>query len=127
GKMMPFQTIGFYNPSSGTLSPTYQPNAIPFYIKDIKYPKGNTSEPLSLVYASKSFESNDPGLFFGVLVYKVNHDFKATNVNGTSSSSSSSNATTLASNLTNVNGTSSSSSSSNATTLASNLTNGTSN
>jgi dolichyl-diphosphooligosaccharide--protein glycosyltransferase len=127
GKMMPFQTIGFYNPSSGTLSPTYQPNAIPFYIKDIKYPKGNTSEPLSLVYASKSFESNDPGLFFGVLVYKVNHDFKATNANGTSSSTPSSNATTLVSNLTNANGTSSSSPSSNATTLVSNLTNGTSN
>jgi dolichyl-diphosphooligosaccharide--protein glycosyltransferase len=118
GKMMPFQTIGFYNPSSGTLSPTYQPNAIPFYIKDIKYPKNNTSEPLSLVYASKSFESDDPGLFFGVLVYKVNHDFKTNNLtNGTSSS----NTTTLANNLTN--GTSSS----NTTTLANNLTNGTSN
>jgi len=97
GKMMPFQTIGFYNPSTGTLSPTYQPNAIPFYIKDIKYPKGNTSEPLSLVYASKSFESDDPGLFFGVLVYKVNHDFKATNANGTTPS----NITTLASSLAN--------------------------
>ncbi len=117
GKMMPFQTIGFYNPSSGTLSPTYQPNAIPFYIKDIKYPKNNTSEPLSLVYASKSFESDEPGLFFGVLVYKVNHDFKTNNANGTSSS----NTTTLANNLTN--GTSSS----NTTTLANNLTNGTSN
>ncbi|WP_458719783.1 peptidylprolyl isomerase [Candidatus Nitrosocosmicus sp. R] len=116
GKMMPFQTIGFYNPSSGTLSPTYQPNAIPFYIKDIKYPKNNTSEPLSLVYASKSFESDEPGLFFGVLVYKVNHDFKTNNANGTSSS----NTTTLANNLTN--GTSSS----NTTTLANNLTNGTS-
>ena len=117
GKMMPFQTIGFYNPSTGTLSPTYQPNAIPFYIKDIKYPKGNTSEPLSLVYASKSFESDDPGLFFGVLVYKVNHDFKATNANGTSPS----NITTLASSL--ANGTSPS----NITTLASSLANGTSN
>ena len=117
GKMMPFQTIGFYNPSTGTLSPTYQPNAIPFYIKDIKYPKGNTSEPLSLVYASKSFESDDPGLFFGVLVYKVNHDFKATNANGTTSS----NITTLASSL--ANGTTPS----NITTLASSLANGTSN
>ena len=98
GKMMPFQTIGFYNPSTGTLSPTYQPNAIPFYIKDIKYPKGNTSEPLSLVYASKSFESDDPGLFFGVLVYKVNQDFQTNNANGTSSPS---NTTTLDSNLAN--------------------------
>jgi dolichyl-diphosphooligosaccharide---protein glycosyltransferase len=97
GNMMPFQTIGFYNPSSGTLSPTYQPNAIPFYIKDIKYPKDNTSEPLSLVYASKSFESDEPGLFFGVLVYKVNHDFKANNL----TNSTSSNTTTLSNNLAN--------------------------
>ena len=116
GNMMPFQTIGFFNPSSGTLSPAYQPNAIPFYIKDIKYPKGNTSEPLSLEYASKSFESDDPGLFFGVLVYKVNHDFKTNNANGTSSNAT----TTLASNL--ENGTSSNAT----TTLASNLENGTS-
>jgi len=115
GNMMPFQTIGFYNPSSGTLSPAYQPNAIPFYIKDIKYPKGNTSEPLSLEYASKSFESDDPGLFFGVLVYKVNHDFKTNNADGTSS-----NTTLASSNLTN--GTSS-----NTTLASSNLTNGTSN
>ncbi|MGD9532421.1 MAG: peptidylprolyl isomerase [Candidatus Nitrosocosmicus sp.] len=75
GHMMPFETVGFFNPTTGTLSPTYQPNAIPFYTKDIKYPKGNTNEPLSLEYASKSFESNDPGLFFGVLLYKVNHDY----------------------------------------------------
>jgi dolichyl-diphosphooligosaccharide---protein glycosyltransferase len=98
GNMMPFQTIGFFNPSSGTLSPAYQPNAIPFYVKDIKYPKDNTSEPLSLEYASKSFESDDPGLFFGVLVYKVNQDFKTSNLaNGTSSNTT----TTLDSNLAN--------------------------
>jgi dolichyl-diphosphooligosaccharide---protein glycosyltransferase len=102
GNMMPFQPIGFYNPTSGTLSPAYQPNAIPFYVQDIKYPKGNTSEPLSLEYASKSFESNDPGLFFGVLVYKVNHDFKTNDVNGTTSSPTLPSANTaLASNVTN--------------------------
>ena len=78
GNMMPFKTIGYFNPSIGTLSPTYQPNAIPFYTKDIKYPKGNTEEPLSLEYASKSFESNDPGLFFGVLLYKVNQNYSPT-------------------------------------------------
>lgn len=78
GNMMPFEPLGFFNPSTGTLSPTYQPNAIPFYTKDIKYPKGNAEEPLSLEYASKSFESNDPGLFFGVLLYKVNHDYNPT-------------------------------------------------
>jgi dolichyl-diphosphooligosaccharide--protein glycosyltransferase len=94
GNMMPFETVGYFNPSIGTLSPTYQPNTIPFYTKDIKYPKNNTEEPLSLVYASKSFESNDPGLFFGVLIYKVNHDYNstatsnATSINGTSASGS---------------------------------------
>jgi dolichyl-diphosphooligosaccharide--protein glycosyltransferase len=102
--MMPFQPVGFFNPSSGTLSPAYQPNAIPFYVQDIKYPKGNTSEPLSLEYASKSFESDDPGLFFGVLVYKVNHNYETNNANGTNSSSTSTSSsanTTLASNVTN--------------------------
>lgn len=96
GNMLPFKTLGFYNPSSGTLSPSYQPNVIPFYTKDIKYPKGNTNEPLSLVYASKSFESNEPGLFFGVLIYKVNEDFNIENSNNSNSSNSSS--TNLANN-----------------------------
>lgn len=92
GNMMPFETIGYFNPSTGSLSPTYQPNAIPFYTKDIKYPKGDTEGPLSLEYASKSFESNDPGLFFGVLLYKVNHEYNptATSTNGTASAASAS-------------------------------------
>jgi dolichyl-diphosphooligosaccharide--protein glycosyltransferase len=72
GHMMPFKPIGNYNPNTGSISPTFEPNTIPFYLKDIKYPKGNSSQPLTLEYASKSFESNDPGLFFGVLLYKVN-------------------------------------------------------
>ncbi|MDQ6724082.1 MAG: peptidylprolyl isomerase [Thermoproteota archaeon] len=75
GHMMPFKTIGYYDPNRGMLSPTYKPGTTPFYVKDIKYPKGNSSEPLTLAYASKSFESNTPGLFFGVLLYKVNHNF----------------------------------------------------
>ena len=77
GHMMPFDTVGFYNPTSGTLSPTYQPNAIPFTRRILNIPKGIQIEPLSLEYASKSFESNDPGLFFGVLLYKVNHNYNS--------------------------------------------------
>ena len=115
GHMMPFETVGFFNPTTGTLSPTYQPNAIPFYTKDIKYPKGNTNEPLSLEYASKSFESNDPGLFFGVLLYRVNHDYNVVanttsqiapslvgSSNGSSSNGSSSNGSSIG-NVTNDN------------------------
>ncbi len=75
GHMMPFKPIGNYNPNTGSISPTFESNTIPFYMKDIKYPKGNSSQPLSLEYASKSFESNDPGLFFGVLLYKVNPNY----------------------------------------------------
>jgi dolichyl-diphosphooligosaccharide---protein glycosyltransferase len=75
GHMMPFKPIGNYNPNTGSISPTFEPNTIPFYMKDIKYPKGNSSQPLTLEYASKSFESNDPGLFFGVLLYKVNPNY----------------------------------------------------
>ncbi|MGN6346229.1 MAG: DUF6541 family protein [Candidatus Nitrosocosmicus sp.] len=79
GHMMPFKNIGYYDPNSGMLSPTYQAGATPFYIKDIKYPKGNSSEPLTLAYASPSFMSDNPGLFFGVLIYKVNHNFNFVN------------------------------------------------
>src|SRR6476660_6546515 len=79
GHMMPFKPLGYYDPNAGALSPTYQPGSTPFYVKDIKYPKGNSSQPLTLVYASKSFESDTPGLFFGVLIYKVNHNFNFNN------------------------------------------------
>src|SRR5262249_7423107 len=52
-------------------------------------------KPLQLVYASDSFNSHQPGLFFGVLIYKVNHNYipkpisdpyneKMPSVNGTS-------------------------------------------
>ncbi|HSA75394.1 MAG TPA: peptidylprolyl isomerase [Candidatus Nitrosocosmicus sp.] len=99
GNMMPFETVGYFNPSIGTLSPTYQPNTIPFYTKDIKYPKNNTEEPLSLVYASKSFESNDPGLFFGVLIYKVNHDYNSTATSSATSSATSTNGTSVSGSL----------------------------
>jgi hypothetical protein len=30
---------------------------------------------LHLVYASPSFRSNNPGVVFGVLIYKVNHNY----------------------------------------------------
>lgn len=88
GKMMPFDTIGYFNPNSNTLNPNYQPNSIPFYVKDIKYPKGNATGPLTLDYASKSFENNNPGLFFGVLLYKVNHEYKFNNNNSNTSNTS---------------------------------------
>ncbi|MBA3977102.1 MAG: peptidylprolyl isomerase [Nitrosopumilus sp.] len=89
GHMMPFKSIGYFNPTNGIVAPEYQPNSIPFYVKDIKYPKGNSSLPLTLEYASKSFENNNPGLFFGVLLYKVNSNFTSDNNHQTNSISKS--------------------------------------
>jgi dolichyl-diphosphooligosaccharide--protein glycosyltransferase len=89
GHMMPFKSIGYFNPTNGIVAPEYQPNSIPFYVKDIKYPKGNSSLPLTLEYASKSFENNNPGLFFGVLLYKVNSSFTSDNNHQTNSISKS--------------------------------------
>jgi dolichyl-diphosphooligosaccharide--protein glycosyltransferase len=122
GHMMPFKNIGYYDPNSGMLSPTYQQGATPFYVKDIKYPKGNSSEPLTLAYASPSFESDNPGLFFGVLIYKVNHNFKFTNGVQTDTTSSK-NSTGISNNnssakLTNLQKTSSSSNANNKSNIA---------
>jgi dolichyl-diphosphooligosaccharide--protein glycosyltransferase len=87
GHMMPFKSIGYFNPTNGIVSPAYQPNSIPFYVKDIKYPKGNSSQPLTLEYASSSFKNDSPGLFFGVLLYKVNDNFTMDNNNQISNGS----------------------------------------
>ena len=58
------------------LAEQYQPGTVALYTKDIKYPAdGRTDQPLKLVYASDSFNSHQNGLFFGVLIYQVNHNY----------------------------------------------------
>jgi dolichyl-diphosphooligosaccharide--protein glycosyltransferase len=80
GQLIPFKPQAYASFQGGQLSnlqPDYRPGTIALYTKDIKYPMGNNpgKQPLSLVYASPSFQSNDQGLVFGVLIYKVNHDY----------------------------------------------------
>jgi dolichyl-diphosphooligosaccharide--protein glycosyltransferase len=54
----------------------YSPGTLGLYAEDIKFPANETAnQPLSLVYSSPSFRSNNNGLVFGVLLYKVNHDY----------------------------------------------------
>ena len=59
------------------LQPDYRPGTVALYVKHIKFPVGNNpgNQPLSLAYSSSSFQSNDPGLVFAVLIYKVNHNY----------------------------------------------------
>jgi dolichyl-diphosphooligosaccharide---protein glycosyltransferase len=105
GGLIPFSPQSYASFSKGALtnlSPEYQPGTVALYSKDIKYPaNGDGNKPLKLVYASDSFNSHRPGLFFAVLIYQVNPNYipkptsdpyheKITSVNGSSFSQTSS-------------------------------------
>jgi dolichyl-diphosphooligosaccharide--protein glycosyltransferase len=83
GHLMPFIPVSYASFQRGILTniqPQYQPGSIGLYIKDIKYPNDmNTTkdndQPLSLVYSSDSFRTNNPGIVFGVLIYKINYNY----------------------------------------------------
>lgn len=74
GKLIPFTPVSYI--LNGAPSSEYQPGATAIFAKDIKYPEnGSEEQPLKLVYASDSFKSNRPGLFFAVLIYQVNPNY----------------------------------------------------
>jgi dolichyl-diphosphooligosaccharide--protein glycosyltransferase len=76
GKLIPFTVQGYA--SRTNIQSQYSPGTIAIYSKDIKYPQSSvngTNQPLNLAYASPSFNSNEPGLVFGVLIYKVNQNY----------------------------------------------------
>jgi dolichyl-diphosphooligosaccharide--protein glycosyltransferase len=74
GQLIPFTPVSYI--LNGAPSGEYQPGAMAIYAKHIKYPQNATvDQPLKLVYSSDSFNSNEPGLFFGVLVYEVNKNY----------------------------------------------------
>jgi dolichyl-diphosphooligosaccharide---protein glycosyltransferase len=75
GQLIPFTVQGYA--SRTNVEAQYSPGTIAIYSKNIKYPEssGNNSQPLNLVYSSPSFNSNDPGIVFGVLIYKVNPNY----------------------------------------------------
>src|SRR5215210_5497826 len=78
GKLFPFEPLyyarfGAQGPSE--IQQTWQPGLVGLYAQNVKYPTdGGTDQPLQLVYTSPSFE-NQEGILFGVLIYKVNHDY----------------------------------------------------
>jgi dolichyl-diphosphooligosaccharide--protein glycosyltransferase len=80
GQLIPYNPQAYASFQGGQLTnlqPDYRPGTVALYVKHIKFPVGNNpgNQPLSLVYSSSSFQSNDPGLVFAVLIYKVNHNY----------------------------------------------------
>ena len=79
GSLIPFTPQSYASFDKGmltNLAEQYQPGTVALYTKDVKFPAdGGTDQPLKLVYASDSFNSNQTGLFFGVLIYQVNHNY----------------------------------------------------
>jgi len=75
GKMIPFSPVLYANPATEESTSYYQPNTVGVYVKDIKFPSGGNG-PLELVYTSPSFERTDDGEISGVVIYKVNKDYK---------------------------------------------------
>ena len=78
GRLFPFEPL--YYASFGAQGPseiqeTWKPGLVGLYAQNVKYPAdGGNDQPLHLVYTSPSFE-NEEGLMFGILIYKVNHDY----------------------------------------------------
>jgi dolichyl-diphosphooligosaccharide--protein glycosyltransferase len=127
GKFIPFTPQAYASLQGGQIAgiqPVYQPGTLALYTEDLKYPPTEQpDEPFSLVYASPSFVSDMPGLFFGVLIYKVNQDYQgepmsaggSTQGNGSSAGAA---ADTSAASPARTNSTNSSSSSSSAQDVA---------
>src|SRR6185437_1311804 len=75
GQMFPFTPVAYYDPNTHSESPTYSTGYTGIYSKVVKYPE-NGNGPLRLVYTSSSLNRTDSGVFSGVLIYKVNPDYK---------------------------------------------------
>lgn len=74
GGLIPFKVDAYA--SRANIQQQYSPGSIALYSKQVKYPaNGGIHQPFDLVYASPSFKSNNQGLIFAVLIYKVNHNY----------------------------------------------------
>jgi dolichyl-diphosphooligosaccharide--protein glycosyltransferase len=78
GQLIPFTPVLYAQGGQlSNLQPNYSPGTVALYVKHVKFPTGPNpgTQALSLVYSSHSFQSNEPGLVFAVLIYKVNHNY----------------------------------------------------
>jgi dolichyl-diphosphooligosaccharide---protein glycosyltransferase len=78
GKLFPFEPLYYarFGPQGPTeIQQKWQPGLVGLYAQNVKYPTdGGADQPLQLVYTSPSFK-NQEGILFGILIYKVNHDY----------------------------------------------------
>ena len=79
GKLYPFSTVLFYNPTTGENSQVYKNGFVEITRKNIKY--DSDDDPLKLVYSSPSFfnDSYEEQIF--VLVYQVNKNYNSYTLN----------------------------------------------
>ena len=76
GKMFPFSPLGYIDPNNPLQqSPTYVPDTIGIYGKDIKFPSDGDG-PLRLVYASSGFVEEKSGPMLGIFIYEINTEYK---------------------------------------------------
>lgn len=73
GKMFPFTPAAYVDLNTNQQSQNYESGFTAIYDKTIKYE--NNNDPLKLVYSSPTFNRNDSGVFSGVLIYQVNHNY----------------------------------------------------
>lgn len=73
GKMFPFTPAAYVDLNTNQQSQNYESGFTAIYDKTIKYE--NNDDPLKLVYSSPTFNRNDTGVFSGVLIYQVNHNY----------------------------------------------------
>jgi dolichyl-diphosphooligosaccharide--protein glycosyltransferase len=81
GSLIPFTPEAYASFRGGVLTniqQEYTPGSVALYSKNVKFPENVTDtqhQPLQLVYSSDSFRSKNPGIVFGVLIYKVNYNY----------------------------------------------------
>jgi dolichyl-diphosphooligosaccharide--protein glycosyltransferase len=73
GKMFPFTPAAYVDLNTNQQSQNYESGFTAIYDKTIKYE--NNDDPLKLVYSSPTFNRTDTGVFSGVLIYQVNHNY----------------------------------------------------
>ena len=72
GRLFPFSTLGYVHFESNLQVREYVPGTSAVYVKEIKYPQQDGDAPFRLVYASPSYENEEPGPMLGVFVYEIN-------------------------------------------------------
>ena len=78
GMLTPYSIFKYVEPNTGRTFDKYQTGLIPVYVNDLKF-KDPENDPFYLVYASPSFYSQEPGVMYAILIYKINPDYNPQN------------------------------------------------